>query len=245
MSRPVAIVTGASRGIGRTVAVELARAGHFVFALYEVRDEECARTMDEIRAAGGEGAMARCDLRQRPPIEQLIDRVAAEHGRIDVLVNNAAITRDAPFAMLSAEDWDDVVAVSLTGAAAMCRAVCRPMMSRRAGAIVNVGSIAGQRSSPGQASYSAAKGGLISLTRTLAVELAPRGIRVNAVVPGMISAGMALRLDRRFAASRIEAVPMGRFGSSEEVAAVVGFLVSAAASYVVGQVIGVDGGLAV
>lgn len=238
-----ALVTGASRGLGRAIAVALGREGAFVYAGYLARDAEAAETLRLVREAGGDGAAIQIDVRALPAVEAAVARIVAERGAPDVVVNNAGIAHDEPFAMMSEEGWAEVIAVNLGGTFNVCRAVVRPMMGRRSGAIVNVSSVAGIHASPGQSSYSASKGGVLALTRTLAVELAGRGIRVNAVVPGFCATGMATRLDRRVAEARRAAIPLGRFGTGDEIARVVLFLASDDAAYITGQAIVADGGL--
>ena len=181
-------------------------------------------------------------MRDGAATEAAIAGFARDAG-VDVLVNNAAVLRDQLFPMLSPPEWDDVLAVNLTGAYHCCHAALRFMLRRQRGAIVNVSSIAALRASPGQANYAAAKGGVLSLTTTLAAELAPRGIRVNAVVPGILTTGMGERLDRRVVEERRARIPLGRFGDGDEVARAVLFLASDDASYIVGQSLVVDGGL--
>jgi 3-oxoacyl-[acyl-carrier protein] reductase len=238
-----ALVTGASRGLGRAIAQRLAAEGAYTLVGYHTGEEAAGETLAAVIAADGAGALLRLDVRDAEAVRGAIDGVLRGRGRIDILVNNAGIVRDGLAALLSAEDWRAVLEVHLDGTFHCCRAVLRAMLAARRGTIVNVSSVAGLRASPGQASYSAAKGGILALTRTLAAELAPRGVRVNAVVPGLLSTGMATRLDHRERERRLEWIPARRLGTGEEVAAAVAFLASDEASYVVGQAIVVDGGL--
>jgi 3-oxoacyl-[acyl-carrier protein] reductase len=242
MSMRVVVVTGASRGLGRAIALAFAARGDFVYIGYGARGDEAEETLRRAREAGGEGAILHADARDRAAVEAAMDRVVRERGGLDVLVNNAGVAHDEPFAMMSEESWEEVMAVNLDGVFRFCRAAVRPMLAKKRGAIVNVASIAAIRARPGQASYAASKGGVIALTATLGAELAPRGVRVNAVVPGMIAAGMAARLDRRIASTAREHIPLGRFGDAAEVAKAVIFLASDDASYIVGQALVVDGG---
>lgn len=235
------LVTGASRGLGRAVAIAFAREGARVGIGYRVREEEATRTLDAVVAAGGRGEALRFDVRDPAAVRGAVDAFA--RGGLDALVNNAAVVRDQLFPLLAPEEWDEVLATGLTGAYHCCRAVAPVLMRQRRGAIVNVASVAGLRASPGQANYSAAKGGLLALTATLAAELAPRGVRVNAVVPGLLTTGMGSRLDHRAVERQREAIPLRRLGEGEEVARVVLFLASEEASYVIGQALVVDGGL--
>jgi 3-oxoacyl-[acyl-carrier protein] reductase len=235
-------VTGASRGLGRAIAVAFAREGARVGIGFRSREEEARCTLDLVETAGGTGSVHGFDLGDVEAVEQAFAAFRGSNS-IDVLVNNAAVARDEIFAMLAPDDWARVLAVNLTGTYHCCRAVAADMIGHRRGAIVNVASVAGMRASPGQANYAASKGGVLSLTSTLAAELAPYGVRVNAVVPGVLSTGMGERLDRRVVERRRAAIPLGRTGTAEEVALAVLFLASDAAAYVVGQCLVVDGGL--
>lgn len=239
-----ALVTGGSRGIGRAICLALAARGAFVWVHYRQRREQAFKTAQMIQDAGSDCAITQFDVRASGEIEEALDRIQQQRGPLDILVNNAAITSDGPFAMMPPERWRDVLDVNLDGTVRCCQAVFRKMMARRRGAIVNVASIAGLRGSPGQTNYAASKGGVLAFTRSLAAEAAPHGVRVNAVVPGVIDAGMAQRLDHRKLEQIVERIPAGRTGQADEVANVVAFLVSQDASYIIGQAIVVDGGLA-
>ena len=237
------VVTGASRGIGRAIALAFAAQGASVVIGYRSRHEEARRVQELAIQSGGNASLWACDLQDPESVEAGMERILAERGSIDVLVNNAAVVQDTPFALMTRENWDEVVRVNLGGVFSCCRAVARSMIARRQGAIVNVASVAGMHASPGQTNYAASKGAILSFTRTLAAELARHGIRVNAVVPGLIATGMAARLDHRISAQKKQMIPVGRFGTPEEVADVVVFLASPAAAYIIGQAIVVDGGL--
>lgn len=237
------LVTGASRGLGRAIATAFAEERAFVLVGYREREQEAAGTLEEVQRVGGDGELLRFDVGDRAAVERAVDRALARRSGIDVLVNNAAVARDNMVLFLGAEDWDQVLRTNLTGAFNCCKAVVQPMLAQRAGCIVNVASVAGLHASPGQLNYAASKGGMVALTRTLAAELAPRGIRVNAVVPGLLSTGMGTRLDHRQVRRRVERIPLGRPGEAEEVARVVLFVASDEASYLVGQALVVDGGL--
>jgi 3-oxoacyl-[acyl-carrier protein] reductase len=242
-ARRTVMVTGASRGLGREIAIRLAEQGDFVFLGYRVRDKDAEETLRLVREAGGDGAAIAADARDPDAIRRTVEGALEARGPIDVLVNNAAVVRDEAFALMSDESWDEVMRTNLDGPFHFSRAVTRAMIAKKAGVIVNVGSVAGHRASPGQANYAAAKAGLVGLTATLAAELAPYGIRVNAVLPGFVDAGMAKRLDHRLAARAKERIPLGRFGAPREISEVVAFLASPRAAYIVGQAIVVDGGL--
>lgn len=235
------LVTGASRGLGRSIALAFAREGARVGVGYRARDEEAERTIDCIRKANGSAEAVKCDVRDLADTQRALGGFA-EHGGLDVLVNNAAALRDQFLGIMSTQEWRDVLDTSLTGTFNCCKAAL-PQLMRRRGAIVNVASVSAIRASPGQSNYSAAKGGVMSLTMTLAAELAPRGVRVNAVVPGLLTTGMGERLDHRVAEQRRAQIPLGRFGEGDEVASVVLFLASDAAGFIVGQNVVVDGGM--
>lgn len=237
------LVTGGSQGLGKDIALAFAAEGGFVFVGYRSHDEEAKDLIKVIRGQGGDGAALKIDVRDANGVEGAVKEVIATRKRIDVLVNNAGIARDTFFPLMGTEDFDEVVASNLGGTFRCCRAVVRPMMAQKSGVIVNVSSVSGVYAIPGQANYAASKAGIIGFTKVIAAELAPRGIRVNAVLPGLLSTGMAVRMDPRMVEKRKSAIALGRFGTGQEVAQVILFLASDAASYVVGQAIIVDGGL--
>jgi 3-oxoacyl-[acyl-carrier protein] reductase len=236
------LVTGASRGIGSAIALACARAGAHIGIGYRSNADAAQRTLDAVVALGGSATLHCFDVRDRAAVDAGVARFAAERGRLDVLVNNAGVAGDAFAFTMSVENWNRVLEVDLTGPFHCARAAAAAMMRSRSGCIINIASVAGVRASPGQANYSAAKGGLLAVTRTLAAELGRYGVRVNAVVPGMIAAGMVERMDPRVVARRTEQIPLGRLGRAEEVAGVVAFMASDAAAYITGQAIIVDGG---
>jgi 3-oxoacyl-[acyl-carrier protein] reductase len=237
------VVTGASRGLGRAIAIAFAGEGAYVYLAFRNRSDEAEKTLDLVAKAGGQGSLLPFDVREREDVVEAFARVQRERQALHVLVNNAGLARDALFPLMSAEDWHEVVDANLSGAFHCTSAAVRLMLPRKTGAIIHVASAAGIRAAVGQANYSASKGGLLALTRTLGAELAPRGLRVNAVVPGLVATGMAARLDHRVAAEQKARIPLGRAGTAEEVARVVLFLASEDASYIVGQCLCVDGGL--
>ncbi len=234
----VAIVTGGSRGIGRGIVAELAGQGARVYFTYHAREEAALETAEQT------GAIAvACSQEDSEAIGGMVEKVCSEAGRIDMLVNNAGIRADKFLMMMPESDWQKVIDVNLSGAWRWAKAVSRPMLSAGRGGIVNVGSVAGSLGLPGQTNYAAAKGGLLALTRAMAAEFGPKGIRTNAVVPGFIETDMTAALNRDVKRRNIDNLVLKRFGKVEEVAGVVSFLLSPAASYIVGQAIVVDGGL--
>ena len=237
----VAIVTGASRGIGRAVAKRLASAGAAVVA--GARGDHADAVAAEIRAAGGRSTAVSVDVTDPQRIDAMVRATLDEYGRIDVLVNNAGIVRDRLALRMSPADWDAVVATNLTAAFACARAVLRPMIRQRGGRIVNVGSVVGRMGNAGQANYAASKAGLEGLSRALAREVASRGITVNVVAPGMIDTDMTAGLTEAAHAAMLAGIPMGRLGTTDDVAGAVCFLASDEAAYVTGHVLAVNGGM--
>lgn len=237
------LVTGASRGLGRVIAKAFAAEGAFVGIGYHRFDKGAEQTLAEIRDIGGNATLVKADVSDAEAVDKAIKAFLVQCDGIDVLVNNAAIVDDKPFALMSADSWTAILETNLGGVFNCSRAVVRSMMAKGKGAIVNIGSIAGLIASPGQANYAASKGGITALTRTLAAELAPKGIRVNTVVPGLLTEGMAQRINRHLAEERRIHIPLARFGNPEEVAHAVLFLASDDASYITGQQLVVDGGL--
>jgi 3-oxoacyl-[acyl-carrier protein] reductase len=237
----VSLVTGASRGIGRAVARALASCGATV-VLGAREESRLLSVASEIEAAGGQARPVRLDVADRASVDSALEGVLRDLGRIDHLVNNAGITRDNLLLRMKRQEWDDVLATNLTGAFHCSQAALRPMLKQRSGRIVNVSSIVGVTGNAGQANYAASKAGLIGFTKSLAREVASRGITVNAVAPGFIETDMTAALGEKAREALLSAVPLGRVGSPEDVAAAVLFLVSEEAGYLTGQVLGVDGG---
>lgn len=239
----VALVTGASRGIGRAIAVELASAGAHVYCV-STRAGGCDETVASCRAVGAEATPLQVDVSQAAQVEAMAAHVLGASGRLDVLVNNAGVTKDGLFLRMSEADFDAVLGVNLKGAFLVCRAFARPLMKAGHGRIVNIGSIVGITGNAGQANYAASKAGLIGLTKSLAQELGSRGVTVNLVAPGFITTDMTAGLSDAIRSSMQQRIALGRFGTPDDVAAAVRFLASDAGAYVTGQVLVVDGGLA-
>ena len=236
-----AIVTGASRGIGRAISLRLAAAGARVVA--GARADHAESVAREIETAGGTAIAVSLDVTQTASITAMAQAALERFGRIDVLVNNAGIVRDQLLLRMKPEEWDAVISTNLTAAFACCRTVLRPMVKQRSGRIVNIGSVVGRTGNPGQANYAASKAGLEGFTRSLALEVASRGITANVVAPGMIETDMTAALDERAQEALGGRIPMGRLGTADDVAAAVCFLASDEASYITGQVVGVNGGM--
>jgi len=243
LSGQVALVTGASRGIGRQIALNLATAGAKVAINYNASADAAEAVVSEIAAAGGEAAAWQADVSKLDQATALVENVLAKFGRLDILVNNAGITRDTLLMRMSEEDWDRVLEVNLKGYFNCCKASIRSMTRARQGRIINVSSVVGIRGNAGQVNYAAAKAGVIGLTKSLAREVGSRGITVNAIAPGFIETDMTKVLSEEIKDQMLKNIALGRLGKAGDVASLVEFLAGPGAAYITGQVIAVDGGM--
>lgn len=238
-----AVVTGSGRGLGKAIALKLAQMGANIVLNDIAGSDAIDATAEEFKAAGYNVAVTKGDVRNVEDVEEMVKKAVETFGSLDILVNNAGITRDMLMIKMSEKDWDDVLDINLKGAFLCTKAAAKIMMKQRSGKIINIASVAGVMGNPGQANYSASKAGLIGLTKSTAKELAARNITCNAVAPGLIQSKMTEVLSEKVKENYLNNIPLGRFGTPDDVANVIGFLASDDSNYVTGQVIHIDGGL--
>ncbi len=238
----VALITGGARGIGREIALRLAAQGADI-AICDVNARDMENTSSEIRQLGRECLAVKADVTDSKSVQEMVDKILDKFKKLDILINNAGITRDNLVLRMSEDDWDKVIAVNLKGTFVCTKIVSRVMLKQRFGKIVNVASIIGIMGNAGQANYSASKAGIIGLTKSIAKELAPRGVCVNAIAPGFIKTEMTAKLSEDVQKKMLAVIPLGRFGEPGDVADLVLFLSSESSSYITGQVIQIDGGM--
>jgi 3-oxoacyl-[acyl-carrier protein] reductase len=243
IKKRVALVTGASRGIGRSIAVALAKQGCFVIINYSSSPEAAQETLNEVREVGGDGEVLKFAVQDSEAVENAFDGIKSRHGQLDILVNNAGISRDGLVLRMKDEEWLATLGVNLNGAFFCSRAAARLMLKSKWGRIVNISSVVGEMGNAGQVPYVSSKAGMIGLTKALAKELASRNVTVNAITPGFIETDMTAALDDKLKGEHMKAIPLGRYGQSNEVAGLVAFLASDNAAYITGQVIGINGGM--
>lgn len=243
VSGKIALVTGGSRGIGRAIALELAKAGANVAINYAGNELAAKQVAEEVEALGSKAIIIQANVADAGAVQTMIKQVIDEFGQVDILVNNAGITRDNLLMRMKEEEWDDVINTNLKGVFNCLKAVTRQMMKQRSGRIINISSVVGTLGNPGQANYVAAKAGVIGLTKTAARELASRGITVNAIAPGFISTDMTSALNEEIIKQLTTQIPLARLGDPEDIAKVVRFLASEDAAYMTGQTLHVDGGM--
>jgi 3-oxoacyl-[acyl-carrier protein] reductase len=239
----IALVTGASRGIGRAIALRLSRAGAYIVVNYHGNQPAAEESLGAIVAQGGQGELSRFDVSDENLLDTTVKNLVDRHKKIDILVNNAGVAIDNLLMRTKQVDWDQVIGTNLKGTVLCTKVVSRYMIRQRAGRIINLSSVVGQMGNVGQSLYAASKAGIIGFTKAIARELASRGITVNAVAPGFIETDMTARLPEKLREEFLRSIPLGRFGSCDEVAEMVLFLAAPGAGYITGQVVGVNGGL--
>lgn len=245
LSGKIALVTGGARGIGKAIAKKLAEQGAFVIVNYAGSVDRANQTVEEIKSAGGDGVAIQCDVSDFAACGELAAKVLADYGRLDILVNNAGITKDNLIMKMSEQDYDAVLNTNLKGSFNLIHHFSRSFLKQRSGKIINISSVSGVMGNAGQANYSASKAGLIGLTKSVARELASRGICVNAVAPGFIETDMTEKLPDSAKQAALGMIPLGKMGKPEDIAQVVAFLADESGDYITGQVICVDGGMAI
>ena len=245
LSGKIALVTGGARGIGKAIAKKLAEQGAFVIVNYAGSVDRANQTVEEIKSAGGDGVAIQCDVSDFAACGELAAKVLADYGRLDILVNNAGITRDNLIMKMSEQDYDAVLNTNLKGSFNLIHHFSRSFLKQRSGKIINISSVSGVMGNAGQANYSASKAGLIGLTKSVARELASRGICVNAVAPGFIETDMTEKMPDSAKQAALGMIPLGKMGKPEDIAQVVAFLADESGDYITGQVICVDGGMAI
>ncbi len=238
-----ALVTGGSRGIGRAICLELAARGAAVFVNYRQSAEAAEQVVADITGAGGTATPVQADVQSAEDVAAMFKEITTGGGTLDILVNNAGMTRDNVIMLMKPDDFDQVLATNLRSCWLCCKAAARIMMRKRTGAIINITSVVGIAGNGGQSNYAASKAGIIGLTKSLAKELAVRGVRVNAVAPGFVATDMTADLSDELKSAAVEAIPLGRMGAPDDIAKAVAFLASADAAYITGQTLVVDGGM--
>lgn len=243
LANKVALVTGGSRGIGKEIALELARNGADIGITYVSNEEKAKEVVDEIRSLGVKAIAIKADVSKEEEVQEMIKTLEEELGPVDILVNNAGVTKDNLLIRMKEAEWDEVMNVNLKGTFLCTKAVARSMMKKRYGKIINITSVVGITGNIGQGNYSASKAGVIGFTKSMARELASRGIRVNAVAPGFIQTDMTDVLKEDIKDAMLKSIPLGNFGKPEDIANAVVFLASSKSDYITGQVINVNGGM--